>query len=208
MIHVVGDSHVCFFNGSDGITDMYPYAHSNPPFKTYRLGALLAYNLEEYNIGSFISNLPKTDSILFSFGEIDCRYHIKNQSIKQSVSVETIIANCVDRYIAAITKLNSNHKVGVWGPPATTLLEEKDSNSQCPIKGDHLERNRITRLFNIYLKSKALEVGVAFFSIFDDLLAEDGSTNPFYYADSIHLAQTAAPLVMKLVLWSPTDDTP
>lgn len=194
MIHVIGDSHVCFFNGCDGITDLHPYAHNNHPFVTHRLGALLAYNFGEYALGPFISSISKTDSLLLCFGEIDCRYHIKNQAIKQNVDVETIIINCVNRYISAIKQLNIKHRVGVWGPIATTPLEEKDSNSQCPIKGDHLERNRITRLFNEHLKSQALSADMLFFSVFNDLLLPDGTTNLFYYIDNIHLAQTAAPL--------------
>ena len=197
-IHVIGDSHVCFFNGMDGITDMYPYAHKNLPFITYRLGALLAYNFGEYGLGAFLSAIPTTDIILLCFGEIDCRFHIKNQSIKQNESIETIVANCVNRYVSAIVQLNLKHRICVWGPVATTPLEEKDSNGQCPIKGDHLERNRITRLFNEYLASKASETGLLFFSIFNDLLLADGATNPFYYADSIHLSQTAMPLAAKL----------
>jgi hypothetical protein len=87
------------------------------------------------------------------------------------------------------------------GPIATTTLEEKDSNSQCPIKGNHLERNKITKLFNEYLKSQALAEGMLFFSIFNDLLLPDGTTNHLYYIDNIHLAQTAAPLA-KAVLES------
>jgi len=198
MIHVIGDSHVCFFNGIDGITDLYPYIHSNPPFLTYRLGAPLAYNLGNYKLESLISNIPETDSILFSFGEIDCRYHIKNQSIKQHTDIETVVAWCVNRYIIAIIQLVQKHQVGVLGPIATTLLGEKDSNDQCLIKGDHLERNLITRIFNNYLKSKTSKSDILFFNIFDHLLLEDGTTNPFYYSDHIHLSQTAAPLIDKL----------
>ena len=210
MIHIIGDSHVCFFNGVDGITDLYPYAHKNPPFITYRLDAPLAYNLSEYGLGPFVSTIPTTDTILFCFGEIDCRFHIKNQSMKQNTSIEIIVANCVNRYVAAITQLCAKRHAGVWGPVATTLLDEKDSNGQCPIKGNHLERNKITRLFNECLKSKASRVGLSFFSIFNDLLLTDGTTNPFYYADSIHLSQTAKPLIAKFtaVIEGGKDDTP
>lgn len=208
MIHVLGDSHVCFFNGHDGITDIYPYVHNNHPFMTYRLGAPIAYNLGVFGtmyrakekLISILPKIPIADTLLFSFGEIDCRYHIKNQSIKKGIDIEIVVADCVNRYVDAIQQLNAfGHQVGVWGPIASTHLEEKDASSDCWIKGDHLERNKITKLFNSHLKIKCSETGVMFFSILSSLILADGTTDHQYYADSIHLSQAAMPLAKSVL---------
>jgi hypothetical protein len=170
---------------------------------TYRLGAPIAYNLGKFGtmyrakekLAEILPKIPATDRLLFSFGEIDCRYHIKNQSIKKGIDVEIVVADCISRYINAIQQLNVlGHRVGVWGPIASTHLEEKDASSDCWIKGDHLERNRITKLFNSHLKIKCLEAGIMFFSILSDLILADGTTDSQYYADPMHLSQTAMSL--------------
>jgi hypothetical protein len=205
MIHVIGDSHVCFFNGADGITDLYPYAHSNPPFLTYRIGAALAYNVcKAYStcgtkeaIEAIASKISASDSILLSFGEIDCRYHIKHQSVKQNTRVQNIINDCVERYITAIQPMCHKHKIGVWGPVATTHWPVENSSHECMVEGSHEERNEITRLFNEQLKIRSTETGVKFFSVFEQLLCPDGTTNQYYYADYIHLGKVATSLMLQ-----------
>jgi hypothetical protein len=204
MIHVIGDSHVCFFNGVDGIATQYP---ENELFKTYRLGAPIAYNLSKFNtmykareqIAKILPKISLKDSLLFCFGEIDCRYHIKNQSIKQNKNINEIIIDCVNRYVNAIKELNIlNHKVGVWGPIASTYLEEICSSKDCWIKGSPLERNIISLIFNDCLQKKCKEENIHFISIFKDLILPNNNTNTNYYMDAIHLSQKAMPLITHL----------
>lgn len=202
MIQVLGDSHVCFFGGIDVVTDYYV----NHPFVIHRLGAPLAYNLDKFNtswkarekILDLLPNIPKQDKVLFCLGEVDCRYHIKNQSIKQGRDIELIIEECAKRYVTAIKSFNIKQDIGVWAPIASTWLTEKQASSDRLILGSCLDRNVITKNFNAYLKAECKD-DIAFFSIFDKLLEDNGETNKNYYWDTVHLSQKVMPIAKELL---------
>ena len=73
------------------------------------LGAILCYsfgkeNLDRCNISDEKYNVKEGDSVVFSFGEIDCRCHI-NKHITQEKTYQMIIDDLVDSYVKAI-KIN------------------------------------------------------------------------------------------------------
>src|SRR5688572_14012526 len=105
----IGDSHASFFAGQDLIQSVYPEASINtiPYLEGIRLGAVLAYSLHKENttnrgrerLFELVSTLDKDQvSILFCFGEIDCRFHILNQADRQGISLEESVRNCVECY--------------------------------------------------------------------------------------------------------------
>lgn len=204
MIHVVGDSHACFFNGIDEITHG---EYTNFPFKTHHENAPLAYNLGKLNttckaketISELIKRISIDDCILFSLGEVDCRYHIKNQSIKQNKDIKDIVIDCVDKYISAIKEINFlNQRVGVWAPIASTYLSEKEASQYVWILGDCIERNNLTKIFNYHLEQKCKQFNISFFCIFPSLINENGETKKEYYMDTVHLSQKAMSITLPL----------
>lgn len=208
---VVGDSHTNIFTGENIISPLYPDCYFKDNFKIYRLGAPIAYNLIKYNTMYQAREKLETllekevfDIIILVFGEIDCRYHIINQSRKQKKEPFGIICNCVDRYVQGIFDIFSKYpgmKIVIYGPPPSTWVEEKFSNNDMPIKGCQLERNQVTLKFNSYLRTcvryNQSFLNINFITLFYKLIDNNLMTKPYYYMDNIHLNKNYFPLLLE-----------
>lgn len=221
-IHVCGDSHVLSFSGINKVIPEYPpNIIMNGSLKIRRIGAPLAYSLIDYDtyykarqkIEFIVKNeVVRGDSIIFVFGEIDCRYHILNQAIKQNRHPDEIVSLCVDRYIQGINEILYEDiksgwvsKIGIWGPNASTWLGEEFSTRDCPICGKENERNIITDKFNECLRDKIhkfnqkfIETKVYYLSIFESLInRKTYLTKREFYMDDIHLSTKIYPLIIQ-----------
>jgi tetratricopeptide (TPR) repeat protein len=212
FIHCIGDSHACFFSGRDEIHNVWPFhIGENLPFRSYRLGAPLAYNLctpntttrGRENLFLILETLPEQSNVLLTFGETDCRAHLGKQADLQNRPVEDIVRECVDRYFGVVQEIrNRGFKVGVWGVIPST---EKDASRYTtdhpfPVYGTCKERNIITRLFNDYLEKLCLYNNIIFISLFKDFIHDDLTADLYYYMDPNHLAQKAFPLALSKIL--------
>jgi len=216
-IHVIGDSHVSVFSKKNIIIPEYPpNIYMNFPFKIFRIGAPLAYNLGKretyYNAREKIEHvfkheIIKGDSIILSFGEIDCRYHLLKQSKLQEKDIEEVIVECVERYVQSVKEIVKDNfywinKIGFWGPIASTWLGDECSNKDCPIADRMPMRNFVTSKFNTILKDKIDKFNKEFWktnfyylSIFEFLIDDKYFTKKEYYMDNIHLNQKTWPLI-------------
>ena len=100
-IHTFGDSHA--YHGWEECDNI----------KAHYLGPILCYsfgkeNLNRCNIEKF--NIKYNDSVVFCFGEIDCRCHI-HKHITNVKSYKMIINEIVNNYIHAIKINLENCKV-------------------------------------------------------------------------------------------------
>lgn len=203
VIYCIGDSHASFFSGYDEIQPVYPLSSRNrlPFFKSYRLGAVLAYSLNKSNtkergrekLLDLVASLKQPSHLLLCFGEIDCRCHLLKQAEKQSQSLDQIIKNCVDNYFEAIDELRQmNFKVSLWG----AIASAESANKEYPTYGTMTERNVCTIKFNQHLKTQCLKRNMKFISVTDYLIDKNYNTKIRYYFDSIHLGQSAMPFAL------------
>lgn len=190
IIHCVGDSHVSIFNGYDtpsetirGVTGVDMLSE----FRTYRMGPLLAWSLgnidgrQHAEVYNFIRDLPKTDSLLLSFGEIDCRMHLVYQSELQNRSLEDITTECVERYFNTfVMRVKSFNFANVicFGPVPSTEMDSR--------RGTKEQRNQSCKLFNDILQELCDKNGVIFWSIFNNLINENWSAKAQFSYDGIH----------------------
>ena len=203
MIHCIGDSHSAVFSGEETMQPVWPESASNllPYFKSYRIGAATAYQLHRKKeiIESILDlNLTSSDSIMFCFGEVDIRAHLIKQSHLQSIPIENIVKECVDRYIDAILYYQKyNVSILVWAPIASW---NKYRSYTGPSFGTNIERNKVTEKFNTYLKQKCDVHGFKFISIFEEMLYKDYTTKQELLDDwkgcHIHLSQRAMPIIL------------
>jgi len=160
VIHTFGDSHSS--NGWD----------SN--IEKHHLGPILAYSLgkeklNRCNISNY--NIKNGDTIIFCFGEIDCRCHV-HKHINQTFTYENIIDDIILNYFETI-KLNVtvsqlNFKnVCVYNvvPPVKNPIKFYDAFGIEPFPhlGSCEERKKYTLYFNKKLKEKCLENNYIFF---------------------------------------------
>ena len=165
-IHTIGDSHSQ--NGWSGIIN-----HHLDPILCYSFGN---EQLNRYDIRNF--NINDEDTIIFCFGEIDCRCHI-HKHINETNSYEEIIYNIVNNYFEAI-KINiitsqlklKNICVYNVVPPIQKYNTEEDS--RYPYLGNDEERKKYTLYFNKKLKERCIENNYIFFDIYDKYTDENG----------------------------------
>jgi len=205
MIHCIGDSHSAVFSGEDVMQPIYPQTSNNtsPYFKCYRIGAATAYQLsnKEPILTQIIQrHVRDGDKVLFCFGEVDIRAHLKKQMGEQGISVKEIVKECVDRYFDVLLMYKDRGiDVLAWGVIAS--WHESKIYTGGPSFGTNLERNELTKEFNSYLQELCLKNDIVFVSVFEDMTDDNNITIPEYLDDwegsHIHLSQTAFPLIIK-----------
>jgi len=206
VIHCIGDSHASFFSGQNGMQPRWPEKASNviPFLNSYRLGAVLAYNLCQEGSSShgreklfnLLREIPKGSYVLMSFGEIDCRAHLIKQAQKQNRLITEVVPECVKRYFDVLLEIKKDFNVIAWAVIPSTSLENI-IDPRYPHVGSNHERNDVTKIFNDNLKMLAQKNAIPFISIFHQLIYPDGSTNNKFFIDKIHLSQRAMPLFIK-----------
>tara|TARA_B100001057_G_C22628113_1_gene863295 strand:- start:236 stop:880 length:645 start_codon:yes stop_codon:yes gene_type:complete len=204
MIICLGDSHSSVFSQEERIISQWPKKDFKvfSKFKPIRIGPATAYNLKTKvdHLNKVLNRTfyIKNSYVLFCFGEVDIRAHLIKQSKLQNKDVESIVAQCIDRYISAIKKVNPIRKIrkAVFAPIAS-WSDEKPYDG--PSFGSNIERNQVTIIFNQYLEKKCEENNIIFISIFKEMLNKDGTTNPDYLDDfgtGIHLNQQSMPIIL------------
>ena len=181
-IHTFGDSHS--YNGWYGIT-------------THHLGPVLCYSfgmekLNRCDIRNF--NIKDNDTIIFCFGEIDCRCHIYKH-INETNTYEDIINNIVDNYFEAI-KLNiiTSHlklkNICVYNVVPPTQKHNTSENPKFPYLGTDTERKQYVLYFNKKLKEKCSENNYIFFDVYDKYADENGFLSKILSDGNVHIKKT------------------
>ena len=208
VIHCIGDSHASFFSGQNDIQPIWLEGSDDviPFFKTYRLGAVLAYNLcklgtrmrgREKLISLLDNFIPKGSTVMLCFGEIDCRAHLLKQAELQRRDLSEVVRKCVERYFSVILEIREKrYKVLVWNVIPSARADQI-KNPEFPSYGNCLKRNKVTMLFNDYLMGLLKSESIPMISIYDKLIDKKGFTKRRYYRDEVHLSQRAMPLAIR-----------
>lgn len=192
MIYTIGNSHAHVFTHSKPNYKRVGYKH---PFKSISIGPTIAYNFYERHYPKVLhcvktSNITLDDYIVLVVGEVDCRWHLPKQAVIQNKDINCIVKECVDRFFSTHLDLKSKgFKVISWGGHPSTNNGHDDNPNQ-PIYGDVLFRNKVTKIWDNYLKSKSDQNNIVHISIVDELLNNDGTTKMEYYIDYCHLNYT------------------
>jgi hypothetical protein len=193
MIYSIGNSHAHFFTGTPPGTQGFG-SSQNEYFTSISLGPVIAYNFFEHHYPILLNALSQNqikiqtgDKILLTIGEVDCRWHLPKRANDHKQCVNDVVHECVDRFFRTHIDLKQRgYDVIGWGGHPTTNDGHND-NQDCPIFGDVLYRNEISKEWSSYLESKCLWNGISFVSIIDDLISIDGTTKMEYYIDYCHL---------------------
>ena len=163
-ILVIGDSHTnAFMSELSQVTGGYMVEEDNwikhARYDMYlrRLGPKLAYTLIDYlddftNALNVIDAKPD-DALILSFGEIDCRAHIRNRVAPDFSDVDAVIQKCVDRYAEGIDIIKRKYRnVFVWN--ATPPRADEPYKEMYPYYGTYEERVVMVKKFNETLVRK------------------------------------------------------
>jgi hypothetical protein len=165
MIHSYGDSHAKFsFSGIPNVI-----THNIGPVTMESVGK--NNNIKQIKIMFTDFNIKKDDIVIFCFGEIDCRVHIKNNI--EHIDIITT------KYIDTILELKKEFP-NIWImsviPPAYS--SDLIINQQYPFVGNDSERSEYTNRMNVCLRRLCEEKNIVFFDIYDDYKDENGMLKP------------------------------
>lgn len=198
-IFCVGDSHVNVFTASCGVPAAWPYYdRTREGVVACRLGATTAWGLGNprsasqslAKLAAVVNTMQRGSPLVLSFGEIDCRIHLAPRCLKTGGELDLQpVLSCVDRYGKIAEELKSSgFQVSFWNVIPSTPELGRDG-----AVGTNEMRNELTRSFNQILEAKSLEIGVGFLSAFDAFLNADGTSNPEFFLDGVHLGPKAQP---------------
>lgn len=137
MKHIIGDSHaLCFADCVD--------------VKPHWMGAATAFNLYKRNeeIQQIIrTEVRRTDDLYFLFGEIDCRIHIYNNSMRYGVHPQTLLTMTAKTYLTYLNEsIHRNFYILFVNPQGYA-----DNEYEYPYYTDRVVRQQYTTYFNAWL---------------------------------------------------------
>lgn len=185
MIHTIGDSQ------SSNIISGWKDCHN---IISHHLGAILCYSfgnekLNRCDIRKF--NIKDGDTVVFAFGEIDCRCHI-HKHVTQNKTFENIIIDIIHNYVEAI-KANLNvcsaklKNVCIYNVVPPVKKSNCVENPVYPYLGTDEERKKYVLCFNKHLKIKCDENNWVFFDVYNNYTDEEGFLNKKFSDGNIHI---------------------
>jgi len=120
-------------------------------------------------------NAHEGDTVIFVYGEVDCRGHIMKQKRRQNCSIQSIIEKLAANYLKTLIKYKSqynNVSVVVFNvvPPTNYGLKPPYIRS-----GTLQQRVEITKQLNSELKKNCDQNGILFLDTYDHYANPDGS---------------------------------
>jgi hypothetical protein len=205
MIYCIGNSHACVFRGKNEIFQCWPQKQDDAAlhFKTCTIGPTIASNFYKHHLNRVRailkeSSIKDTDFVMLVVGEVDCRWHIPKQAELQQRDPKDVCIECVDRFFRCYDILkNDGYNLLGWAVHPSTNDGHNDDLS-CPVYGDVLYRNIITRVFNNRLRELCEINEIKFIDISENFFDELGKTRMEFFLDYCHLdANKVMPIVIQ-----------
>jgi len=178
VIHTFGDSHS--FHGWGCIQNV----------QTHHLGPKLCFSIGRDGINIKDGyNVNDGDTVIFCFGEIDCRCHIYKH-ISESNCYKQIIDDIVNNYIRQIqNSVNTYHnlKIVIYNVVPPIQKHNTAENPEYPYLGTDDERKAYVLYFNEKLKQKCIEHNFIFFDVYNNYIDSNGFLNKSLSDGHVHI---------------------
>lgn len=198
-IFAVGDSHSrrCFENHPQ-IADSRVLAGHN------KLDGKTAFNLarHEKKLMRILDPL-RAKELIFCFGEVDVRLHIKYKHQQQGTPVAQLINATAQKYTSYVHKLRKQgYRIHIFNvvPTGDFLGPEADKWKEglhYPFIATYEERKNYTELLNAAYAQYCRELNIPFIDVYQYLVDESGRRKEELVFDFAHLSNQCADLVME-----------
>jgi hypothetical protein len=191
LAHFIGNSHARVFRFQPGMV-----AHV--------ISAATAHNLAKENsttnsrkrlFDSLSRVNRRRDAVIMVFGEVDCRFHIYYQYMKneERLTIEELIDHTISNYGKVLIELkDKGFQLYVCGVVPASWREH---STAYPFYGTPDMRSKITRIFNDKLQVFCIENGIRFIDMYEPAADDDGLIKREYKLDDIHLNERIVPHV-------------
>lgn len=169
-IHTFGDSHC-----NAGWSNI-------PGVKRHHLGPVLCYSIgtKDELLDLRRHGVTDGDTVVFCFGEIDCRCHVQKH-VSDVRTHESVIDEIVDNYLKAIRRKCeawTGLTVCVYNVPPAVRRATTWEHPQYPYLGTDEQRRTYVEYFNGRLRHRCPEFGYVFFDIYNHCVDEEGFLRP------------------------------
>ena len=178
-IHTFGDSHSINGWWGDETFDNF-----NKDMKIHWIGAILCYSFGNNNkkleneLLKLKKELKDEDSIVFCFGEIDCRCHIVKYVINNNYGdiIDNIVRNYINRIKQYIKDCNIKFKnICIYNVvPPIRKEESSKPDIAYPYLGTNVQRRDYALYFNKILRKECENNNYIFFDIYDKYSDSEG----------------------------------
>jgi hypothetical protein len=180
-VHTVGDSHSHNGWGKSVVS--------------HHVGAKLAFSVgrDQLNVLDIrkYKDMHDGDSVIFSFGEIDCRCHV-HKHISKKIGYIEIIDDIIEKYLETI-RLNISvssvifRNVCVFNivPPVDKRNTRENPNQ--PYLGTNEDRKKYVLYFNKKLSELCEKMGYIFFDVHDKYVDSNGLLRKDYSDGNVHI---------------------
>ena len=167
MIQTIGDSH-CWHAWL-----------KIPGVITNTIGPMLMHTLG-MSKAIMVKEIPKDDTIIFCWGEIDCRCHVhKFQPWKETID------ELVEKYLDVIRlNVEFNKNILLFNVVPPPRKEKTQENLKFPFLGSDEERLSYVK----YMNKKLSESEFGFIDVYDKYADSDGFLNMAYSDNHVHIA--------------------
>ena len=184
-IHTFGDSHSKFGWNEHLVT-------------IHHIGAVLCHsiateNVARLNLRQWDDDIHDGDTVIFCFGEIDCRCHVYKQVVAQHRSYRDILDELCEGYLDALTTIcresgKKDLQIVVYNIVPPSRMEWVTQDTALPHVGSDEERRTYTEHLNQLLREGCRARGFGFFDIYDYYLGDDGFLCREKSDGSVHIA--------------------
>lgn len=197
-IAAVGDSHSlrCFEN-HPVIADSTTFTGVN------KLDGKTAYKLRDHDrrVRKVIAPL-RDKHLIFCFGEVDVRIHLKRQHGKTGTDIATLIENTAKRYTGYVAELRQQgFDIHIFNVIPTGNFQGEDfenwrANLAYPFTTSFAERQEYTLQLNEQFKKYCAAVDLPFIDIYKHLVDVQGRRRRELVYDFSHLNSATADIVL------------
>jgi lysophospholipase L1-like esterase len=186
VVHTFGDSHS--HNGWIGIKNIQ--IHQLGPKLCFSIGRDGIKIKDDYNV-------QNGDTVIFCFGEIDCRCHI-HKHVQEGKNYKQIIDTIVHNYFIQIQNAVNTFdqlKIAIYNVVPPVQKHNTGENSEYPYLGTDEERKAYVLYFNEKLKQKCIEYKFVFFDVYNKYIDRNGflkkslSDGNVHIRDGVHITQ-------------------
>jgi hypothetical protein len=222
VLHVLGDSHVAFFSGVEGLkfysgrgvlTGFFrrryisAFTELLPVFRVFHTGASTAWSAAAPRSASqtrqkiavlLRKDIPAGGSLLLVFGEIDCRSHIP-KAVLGGKAIPTAAGETVARFMALPRWLaQAGYDVTVWQPSGVTVADATPPEiyHPQPAFGTQQLRLEITRAYSEQLAAACAREKIRCAGIVGKYHSWNEPAAAECFLDNCHLSQRMMPLTL------------